>query len=614
MKGKYCIFLLFILVALISCNDPKPVTDTLHRAEALMNEYPDSAWTLLNTISPDEMEQNRNRALYALLYTQAQDKTYRDETNDSLISVAVDYYRNTDNVRHKFLSYYYKGRVMMNAGESIKAMLSFLEAESLCEDVNDGYLLGLLYTQMGDIYKNYYDYPRSLEMFQKATACYEQAGKDLHYLYALVDQANVYKNMGKNEDSYQQLWVVLNDGKQNGFHKLVELCLGDLVMLCVKLKKYAEADKLLQELQLHYDSSSMSSSFWADVAEIHAMKKEWNLSQEKLDLAWKRARTENDTIVLYFAEARIHGMRYPQTESYRFMMQAVKKQNGLVRRSMEQPLLSVQNNLLATELEFQQYKLRIERIQRWTIVLFVVVVSTGIIYVLQKWMRKRYQKWVLERLRKQEACHQLDLQCLQKELAKKDENIRALIEEFNQKTDAKDLNYRRVLANLESELASKEKLYGEYVQRVEIMQNDKEGCMVKLNQLFNERIKLADEILRVQITDFATDKLKQDALRTFIDSFIKKVVKSKNSYELLEEWVNMSNQNVMKHLRSEVELPDEDSYRQVCYHIAGYSVYAISSLMCETKNKIYKRRDRIRKKIEELAPESMDLFSRCLCK
>ena len=614
MKGKHCIFLLFILVALMSCNDPKPITDTLHRAESLMNESPDSAWTLLNTISPDEMGQNRNRAFYALLYTQAQDKTYRDETNDSLISIAVDYYRETDDVRRKFLSYYYKGRVMMNAGESIKAMLSFLEAESLCEDVNDGYLLGLLYTQMGDIYKNYYDYPRSLEMFQKATACYEQAGKDLHYLYALVDQANVYKNMGKNEDSYQQLWVVLNDGKQNGFHKLVELCLGDLVMLCVKLKKYAEADKLLQELQLHYDSSSMSSSFWADVAEIHAMKKEWNLSQEKLDLAWKRARTENDTIVLYFAEARIHGMRYPQTESYRFMMQAVKKQNGLVHRSMEQPLLSVQNNLLATELEFQQYKLRIERIQRWTIVLFVVVVSTGIIYVLQKWMRKRYQKWVLERLRKQEACHQLDLQCLQKELAKKDENIRALIEEFNQKTDAKDLNYRRVLANLESELASKEKLYGEYVQRVEIMQNDKEGCMVKLNQLFNERIKLADEILRVQITDFATDKLKQDALRTFIDSFIKKVVKSKNSYELLEEWVNMSNQNVMKHLRSEVELPDEDSYRQVCYHIAGYSVYAISSLMCETKNKIYKRRDRIRKKIEELAPESMDLFLRCLCK
>ena len=135
MKGKYCIFLLFILVALISCNDPKPVTDTLHRAEALMNEYPDSAWTLLNTISPDEMEQNRNRALYALLYTQAQDKTYRDETDDSLISVAVDYYRDTDDVRRKFLSYYYKGRVHFNAKDYLNATTCYMEAKQLVDEV-----------------------------------------------------------------------------------------------------------------------------------------------------------------------------------------------------------------------------------------------------------------------------------------------------------------------------------------------------------------------------------------------------------------------------------------------------------------------------------------------
>ena len=116
MKVKHCLLLLLILGALLACNDPKPVTDALHRAEALMNEHPDSAWAVLNTLSPDEMGQNRTRALYALLYTQAQDKTYRDETNDSLISIAVDYYRHTDDVRRKFLSYYYKGRVQTNAG------------------------------------------------------------------------------------------------------------------------------------------------------------------------------------------------------------------------------------------------------------------------------------------------------------------------------------------------------------------------------------------------------------------------------------------------------------------------------------------------------------------
>ena len=87
------------------CLDPCRGTD---------ERIPDSAWAVLNTLSPDEMGQNCTRAHYALLYTQAQDKTYRDETNDSLISIAVDYYRHTDDARRKFLSYYYKGRVHFN--------------------------------------------------------------------------------------------------------------------------------------------------------------------------------------------------------------------------------------------------------------------------------------------------------------------------------------------------------------------------------------------------------------------------------------------------------------------------------------------------------------------
>ena len=116
------------LLLLTGCNDPKSVTGALTRAEALMNEYPDSAWAVLNTLSPDEMGQNRTRAHYALLYTQAQDKTYRDETNDSLISIAVDYYRYTDDdARHKFLSYYYKGRVHFNVKGSKVVKMGMLK-------------------------------------------------------------------------------------------------------------------------------------------------------------------------------------------------------------------------------------------------------------------------------------------------------------------------------------------------------------------------------------------------------------------------------------------------------------------------------------------------------
>ena len=152
-KTPPILLLLVLLLAMIACNDPKPVTDALHRAEALMNEYPDSAWAILNTLSPDEMGQNSTRAHYALLYTQAQDKNYIDEVNDSLISVAVDYYRHTDDVRHKFLSYYYKGRVLANAENYLDATTCYMEAEQLADAVGDDYLVGLLDAELGRIYR-----------------------------------------------------------------------------------------------------------------------------------------------------------------------------------------------------------------------------------------------------------------------------------------------------------------------------------------------------------------------------------------------------------------------------------------------------------------------------
>ena len=147
MKNILSIFAL--LLAFTACGDKSSVTDVLNRAETLMDEHPDSSLTLLRTLTLDDFLQKSNRARYALLHSQALDKNYIDVTNDSLISVAVDYYKDEDEVRNKFLSYYYMGRVHANGERYTKAVLSFLESEKLCKEVNDGYLVGLLYMQLG---------------------------------------------------------------------------------------------------------------------------------------------------------------------------------------------------------------------------------------------------------------------------------------------------------------------------------------------------------------------------------------------------------------------------------------------------------------------------------
>ena len=88
MKNILSIIVLFL--SFTACSEKKAVTDVLNRAEAVMNEHPDSALNLLRTLSFDDFRRESNRARYALLHSQALDKNYIDVTNDSLISVALD--------------------------------------------------------------------------------------------------------------------------------------------------------------------------------------------------------------------------------------------------------------------------------------------------------------------------------------------------------------------------------------------------------------------------------------------------------------------------------------------------------------------------------------------
>ena len=608
MKTKYILYLLFVWVAMLGCNDPKHITEPLHRAEVLMNEDPDSAWAVLNAISPDEMGQNRNRALYALLYTQAQDKTYRDETNDSLISVAVDYYRHTDDVRHKFLSFYYKGRVHFNAEDYLNATSYYMEAEQLADEVGDDYLVGLLYAELGRIYDIYYDYPKSLEVYKKAAECYGRAGKIRHRNYMWLNQSSVYRNMNEYDECEQLLQKILTSTKEEKDYVLVEQCLGDLTMLYIKQRQMSKAHDTYAELRMIAGSDFGSSSFLCKVAQMYASESNLSQAEKCITQGWERAMNKTDSINLYIATANIYSLQGKGEEAYQELMVGASMQTWQAKQALQQPILTVQRDFLAEKLEFEAYKLQIERIHRWAFVLLLFCISAAIIYWGNKWLRKLYRKQIRNRLQKQEADYKQALDALLGEIKEKDNSIHTLIMEFNEKMDTKDSNFSRILTKMENEIVSKDKLYHEYVQQVEKLQTEKNDCLTYFNSLFIERIKLTDELLHVLCSDYATENMKVKEMNATIEAFIKRVTGAKRSYKDLEAWVNFSSQNVMKRLRSEIKLSDEDSYRQACYHIAGYSVFSISILMGETKNKIYKRRDRIRKKIEELSPESMDLF------
>lgn len=192
MRNILCFIVVFIVVA--GCSEDKALRHRLEQAEALMDSRPDSSLVLLDSINPDMLGSDENRALYALLYSQARDKNYIDITDDSLISVATRYYAASSDTRRAMFSFYYKACVLFNASDYPHAIISALEAEKLARQLDDKPYLARIEWLMGDIYDCTYNFKEEIIHRGKVSTLYKDMGYNREYLNSLVELSRAYIN------------------------------------------------------------------------------------------------------------------------------------------------------------------------------------------------------------------------------------------------------------------------------------------------------------------------------------------------------------------------------------------------------------------------------------
>ena len=605
MKRTLYQFLLLLLL-LTGCNDPKSVTDALTRAEALMNEYPDSAWAVLNTLSPDEMGQNRTRAHYALLYTQAQDKTYRDETNDSLISIAVDYYRDTDDARHKFLSYYYKGRVHFNAKDYLTATSCYMEAEQLADAVGDDYLTGLLYAELGRIYRLYYDYPKSLEAHQKAAECYERAGKIRHRNYMWYNQSTVYRNINKYNESERLLRMALDSAKEAKDIALVELCIGELVMLCIEEDRMVEAQSLYAELNSITDLDGASATFMGNLADMYASSGDLSLAARCVNKGWERAKSSTDSINLYVSSAELYSKEGKGELAYQELLKGIVLQNKEAKQALQQPVLTAQRDYLSEKLEFETYRLRMEKHLRILYILFFVLLLVVVVLFLSRKLKKEKEK----------ARKTIDE--LNREMLQRDKESRYKIESLLTELEDKDKASSASILSLRSELQKQEENYQRYMIEAEQIQHDLQDNLeqkkVYTTELFKNWFEVIGTLVFLSEQKGVKESSKVKSIRKETDLMKEKYMVGNKAFRGLERLVNMYQDDAMNHFRREVSLADESDYRRVCYFFAGFPIQTIAWLMDEKVENVYQRRLRLRKFIASSVFTYKELYERLLSK
>lgn len=130
------------------------------------------------------------------------------------------------------------------------------------------------------------------------------------------------------------------------------------------------------------------------------------------------------------------------------------------------------------------------------------------------------------------------------------------------------------------------------------------------SKLLKRYFILMEDMITLSSRKFKKDEDKHEAIAKQYKKVINNFSGNKSTDAKLEKIVNECNDDIMKHLRAEIKLPDNTYYQLACYLLAGYSVNVIACALGETTNTIYKRRDKIRSIIMESEANHKDLFLR----
>ena len=196
-KLLYISLALMLMACFMSCS--RSVDKRLVLADTLMWTNPDSSLSILEAINRDSLQGEENLAYYALLLTQAQFRCNIPLTSDTLISKAVDYYRDNHNREHYTRSLLYKGGAYEDMGNPVEAIKWYKQAEANADSIDYrnlaqiNFRMGMLY------YKNYASNNLDLDKFKMAAHYYEILRDKKMTMVALDYCANVLRITDINE-------------------------------------------------------------------------------------------------------------------------------------------------------------------------------------------------------------------------------------------------------------------------------------------------------------------------------------------------------------------------------------------------------------------------------
>ena len=199
-----------LILMLAGCHHDSTTLQELVSIDSMLtvaHQY-ENALHRLDSIQLDGFNKEE-RAYYSLLLAQARFKNYIDDTTDTVINVAVNYYKNSNDNEKRTRAYLYQGCVYEGMKKQEKAVESYKMAEKTADE-NDLENRAYVNLRLGVLYQKTIVGAKTtaIEKYDEALKLYRQLN-DKHYeLLCLTNIGAIYRDFKDKERQDSALYYI----------------------------------------------------------------------------------------------------------------------------------------------------------------------------------------------------------------------------------------------------------------------------------------------------------------------------------------------------------------------------------------------------------------------
>ena len=193
---KQYIAIIILTLCLVSCSHHSKHWETLISVESIMEERPDSALAVLQSIEIGDLSSKEEKGKRALLLSIALDKNEIRQTDFEILDPAIDYYKENGSSTEQMLTLFYQGQIHRINSQYAQALTCFCDAIKISDAPSNIHTIARVYDAQGDVYKSLAKWNETIKSKLFAADCFSKLDNTDYCVSALLDVFYSYTQEG----------------------------------------------------------------------------------------------------------------------------------------------------------------------------------------------------------------------------------------------------------------------------------------------------------------------------------------------------------------------------------------------------------------------------------